>query len=128
MVYVISMFNINYHPFAQTFLKATVTISLSVTPFVHDVILWINVMTKHLKDTHDDINKLPIVHSAAHKGFKILQKYYQHSDETLFYHIAMCASCSGGLLSFQHSPLFCSPSPMLPKVVLHACPLAFYMD
>ena len=77
---------------SQTFLEATTAISSSSTPLVHDVIHWIDVMTKHLEDTHDNVEKLPIVRAAAHKGYKILQKYYQHSDETPFYRIVMRAS------------------------------------
>ena len=41
---------------------------------------------------HDNIKKLSILHAAAHKGYKILQKYYWHSDKTPLYRIAMRVS------------------------------------
>lgn len=50
-------------------------------------------MTKHLEETRDDLSKLPMVRAAAHKGYKILQKYYWHTDDTPFYRVAMCKSC-----------------------------------
>ncbi|PIL32390.1 hypothetical protein GSI_05636 [Ganoderma sinense ZZ0214-1] len=77
------------HELLATFLEATLAISQSATPLIHDVIPWIDVMTKHLEDTRDNVDKLPIIRAAARKGYKILQKYYRHTDETPFYRIAM---------------------------------------
>ncbi|PIL32946.1 hypothetical protein GSI_05064 [Ganoderma sinense ZZ0214-1] len=77
------------HELLAVFLEATMAISHSSTPLLHDVIPWIDVMTHHLEDTRDNIEKLPIVRAAAQKGYKILQKYYKHTDETPFYRVAI---------------------------------------
>ncbi|KAM5539154.1 hypothetical protein V8D89_007184 [Ganoderma adspersum] len=59
-----------------TFLEATTTISHLSTLLIHDVIPWIDVMTKHLEDTHNNTSKL-------------LMKYYHYTDNTSFYCIAI---------------------------------------
>ncbi|PIL29554.1 hypothetical protein GSI_08362 [Ganoderma sinense ZZ0214-1] len=64
------------HELLAVFLEATMAISHSSTPLLHDVIPWIDVMTHHLEDTRDNIEKLPI-------------KYYKHTDETPFYRVAI---------------------------------------
>lgn len=56
------------------------------------MIPWIDVMTKHLEDTRDNTSKLPMVHAAVHRGYKILQKYYRLTDDTPFYHLAIRTS------------------------------------
>ena len=116
---------INQYLFAQTFLEATLTISASSTPLIQDVIPWIDVMTKHVEDTCDNVNKLPIVRTAAHKGFKILQKYYWKTDDTPFYRVAMCtyySSCTSHCSSIELL-IYSAPS-MLQAKVLCACLLA----
>ncbi|PIL27248.1 hypothetical protein GSI_10392 [Ganoderma sinense ZZ0214-1] len=77
------------HTLLATFLEAMTVISRSSMPLLHDIIPWIDVMTHHLEDTYDNVNLLPVIRSAAHKGYKILQKYYRHMDETPFYRVAI---------------------------------------
>jgi hypothetical protein len=56
---------------------------------VSSVIPRINALVQVINDFKDDKSKHPAVRSAAMRGLTILNKYYQKTDESFVYRIAM---------------------------------------
>lgn len=61
----------------------------SRTPLVSSVIPRIDDLVCSIDDFKDDDAKHPAVRSAAMRGLAILNKYYQKTDESYVYRIAM---------------------------------------
>ena len=66
--------------------------SSSTRPLIHEVIPYIDVLTQHVDDFQDDENLMPAVRAAAKRGRIMLNKYYEFTDETSIYRIAMSKS------------------------------------
>ena len=75
--------------FFQLFLFATKAISKSATPCVHQVIPYIDQITKALDDFSADLELPPAVRAAALRGKTVLNKYYSKTDESIINRIAM---------------------------------------
>ena len=73
----------------QPLLFATNEISASTRGLVHEVIPYIDVLTKHLDDFQDNLTLLPSIRLAAKRGRKVLNKYYSLTDESSMYRVAM---------------------------------------
>ena len=58
-------------------------------PLISSVIPNIDAPVQAIDDFRDDTSKHPAVRSAAMHGLNILNKYYQKSDESFMYRIAM---------------------------------------
>jgi hypothetical protein len=56
---------------------------------VSSVIPRIDALVHVIDDFKDDVSKHPAVRSAAMRGLAILNKYYQKTDESFVYRIAM---------------------------------------
>ena len=76
----------------QPFLKATLRMSQSKVPLLHEVIPLIDTLTHKLEDAIIDHYLLPAVRSAAAKGLAVLHKYYSKSDKSIMYRCAMSSS------------------------------------
>ena len=76
----------------QPFLKATLRMSQSKVPLLHEVIPLIDMLTHKLENTVTDHSLLPAIKSAAAKGLAVLHKYYSKSDESIMYRCAMSLS------------------------------------
>jgi MoxR-like ATPase len=74
--------------------------SRSAVPLVHEVIPWIDALTKCLDDHVDDVDALPAVRAAADKGRVMLHKYYSRTDDSHVYRIAMSKSFLPSLLPY----------------------------
>lgn len=53
------------------------------------MIPYIDILTKHVDDWSEDQNQLPVIRAAAKRGRIILDKYYEKTDETVIYRVAM---------------------------------------
>lgn len=73
----------------QPFLFATTQISTSSRALVHEIIPYIDVLTRHVDDFARDEELAPCVRAAAKRGRAILDKYYQLTDDSIIYRIAM---------------------------------------
>ena len=67
-------------------------ISSSTRALVHEVIPFIDVLTKHVDDFTDNPDLTPAVRAAAQRGRLLLDQYYSKTDETDIYRSAMCTS------------------------------------
>jgi hypothetical protein len=76
----------------QPFLKATLRMSQSKVPLLHEVIPLIDTLTHKLEDAVTDHSLMPAVKSAAAKGLAVLHKYYSKSDDSIMYRCAMSSS------------------------------------
>ncbi|KAH9851008.1 ribonuclease H-like domain-containing protein [Lenzites betulinus] len=79
------------HEILEPFLVATKQISTSTRALVHEVIPYIDVLTEHLDNFANDEELEPSVRAAAKRGRTIMNKYYERTDETIVYRIAMSA-------------------------------------
>lgn len=73
----------------QPFLFATNQISTSTRALVHEVIPYIDILTEHLDDYTDNKDLAPCVRAATQRGRVVLNKYYERTDESIVYRIAM---------------------------------------
>lgn len=73
----------------QPFLYATKAISTSGRALVHQVIPYIDVLTRHVDAFAADETLTPAVRAAARRGRLILDKYYSLTDDSIVYRIAM---------------------------------------
>ena len=73
----------------QPFLFATRELSQSTQALIHEVIQWIDTLTKHLDNFSDDPKQHPTVRAGAARGRVLLNKYYSLTDESNFYRIAL---------------------------------------
>ncbi|KAK7680163.1 hypothetical protein QCA50_016672 [Cerrena zonata] len=71
------------------FLAATVCVSKSKVPLLHEVIPLIDSCTGILEDAIADLTNHQAVHVAAARGLNVLNKYYSKTDDSIMYHIAM---------------------------------------
>ena len=74
---------------SQPFLFATKAVSASSCALVHDVIPYMDVLTRHVDEFRRDDSLSPMVCEAAKRGRKILDKYYSRTDETIIFRVAM---------------------------------------
>ena len=74
---------------SQPFLFATKAVSASSRALVHDVIPYMDVLTRHVDEFRRDDSLSPMVREAANRGRKILDKYYSRTDETIIFRVAM---------------------------------------
>ncbi|OJT02096.1 hypothetical protein TRAPUB_7442 [Trametes pubescens] len=77
------------HRLLGPFLFATNQISSSTRALVHEVIPYIDILTEHLDDYTADLELAPSVRAAAQRGRAVLNKYYERTDESIIYRIAM---------------------------------------
>jgi hypothetical protein len=61
---------------------------------VHEVIPFIDGLTRAMDDVRDDETKHPAVRVAAANGLDVLNKYYSKTDDSHIYRIAMSKSPS----------------------------------
>ena len=64
---------------------------------MHEVIPYMDLLTEHVDKFTRDESLAPCVRAAAKRGHKIIDKYYEASDETMIYRVAM-STCYLGLL------------------------------
>ncbi|RPD53479.1 hypothetical protein L226DRAFT_466841, partial [Lentinus tigrinus ALCF2SS1-7] len=94
---------------------ATNQISSSSRALVHEVIPYMDLLTEHVDRFAADDSLAPSVRAAAKRGRVILDKYYQLTDETFIYRVAMGKSTL--VLAHDHftDPMYiipnCSSSP-----------------
>ena len=79
-------------PDLQPFLYATNEISFSTRVLVHEVIPFIDGLTKRVDDVQDNASFFPAVRLAARRARAVLNKYYSLTDDTPIYRIAMSTS------------------------------------
>ena len=65
--------------------------SQSAVPLLHQVIPLFNGITRTLDDYISNEDHAPAVCKAAVRGRMMLNKYYGLTDDSIMYHIAMCA-------------------------------------
>ena len=73
----------------QIFLDATLRVSRSNVPLLHEIIPVIGILTTALEDTAEDGTKLMVVRAAAKRGLVVLNKYYSKTDESIMHRCAM---------------------------------------
>lgn len=73
----------------QAFHDISLEMQSSTIPLISSVIPRIDDLVRVIDDFKDDTSKHPAVRSAAIRGLTILNKYYQKSDESFVYRIAM---------------------------------------
>ena len=71
---------------------ATDRISHSSRPLLHEVIPVIDLLTRHLDTFRDNDTLLPVIRQVSRLGLAMLNKYYQATDSTPNYRIAMSKS------------------------------------
>ena len=72
------------------FLEATERVSQSNVPLLHEVIPLIDILTSCLtKAISDENNIVQPVRAAASRGYKLINKYYSLTDESIMYRLAM---------------------------------------
>ncbi|KAI9056827.1 hypothetical protein FKP32DRAFT_1584964 [Trametes sanguinea] len=71
------------------FLFTTNQISTSTHALVHEIIPYTDVLTWHVDEFTNKENLALCVHVAAKRGCAILDKYYQLTDKSMIYRIAM---------------------------------------
>lgn len=74
---------------SQHFLAATLRISKSHIPLMHEVIPVMDILTNELNATIQDTTIHIAVRAAAARGRVIMDKYYSRTDESIMYHMAM---------------------------------------
>ena len=74
---------------SQAFHDISLEMQSAGIPLISDVILHMDNFVRVIDDFKDDASKHPAVRSAAIQGLTILNKYYQKSDESFVYRIAM---------------------------------------
>ena len=79
---------------SQAFHDVSLEMQSAGIPLISDVIPRIDDLVRVIDDFKDDTNKHPAVRSAAIRGLTILNKYYQKSDESFVYRIAIGVLCS----------------------------------
>lgn len=86
---------------SQPFLFATKEISMSSRALVHQVIPYIDVLTRHVDSFKANDTLHPAVRATAQRGRVILDKYYSLTDDSIVYRITMSkhiASCMAYIL------------------------------
>jgi hypothetical protein len=73
----------------QAFHDISLEMQSSSIPLISSIIPRIDDLVRVIDDFKDDTSKHPAVRSAAVRGLAILNKYYQKSDESFVYRIAM---------------------------------------
>lgn len=76
----------------QMFLKATERISQSNIPLLHEVIPVIDIIAGRLVESMADVALPAQVRYGAALGWKLLNKYYSATDESVMYRCAMSTS------------------------------------
>ena len=74
---------------SQAFHDISLKMQSAGIPLISDVIPRMDDLVRVIDDFKDDASKHPAVRSAAIRGLMILNKYYQKSDESFVYRIAM---------------------------------------
>lgn len=80
---------------SQHFLSATLRISKSRIPLMHEVIPIMDILTHELNLTIQDTNLHIAVRAAAARGRVIMDKYYSRTDESIMYRMAMSKWIAG---------------------------------
>lgn len=75
--------------FSQAFYDISLLMQRAEIPLISAVIPSIDALVRVIDDFRDDTANHPAVRSAAMRGLNILNKYYQKSDESFVYRIAM---------------------------------------
>lgn len=65
---------------------------------MHEVIPYIDILTEHLDDYTADLELAPSVRAAAQRGRAVLNKYYECTDESIIYRIAMSSYLIGSAI------------------------------
>ena len=73
-------------------MEATLRISQSKRPLIHQVIPYIDLLTAHLEQAIADYTLMKPVRSSAARGLRMLNKYYSRTDDSIMYRIAMSTS------------------------------------
>lgn len=73
----------------QVFLVATHKISQSRIPLIHEVIPIFDVLTGALDEFIDNIALPNVVRAAALRGLTMMNKYYELTDDSIVFRIAM---------------------------------------
>ena len=73
----------------QNFVKATERVSRSETALLHEVIPLIDFLTTRLENAIADRSLLKPVRMAAARGLRMLNKYYEKSDDSWLYRLAL---------------------------------------
>jgi hypothetical protein len=76
---------------SQAFHDISIEMQSATIPLISDVIPRIDDLVRVIDDFKDDTGKHPAVRSAAVRGLTILNKYYQKSNESFVYRVAMGA-------------------------------------
>ncbi|THH16802.1 hypothetical protein EUX98_g9241 [Antrodiella citrinella] len=76
-------------PVLKRFLAATLRLSQSKIPLLHETIPVIDKLTTHLENVIADQSLSKPVCFAAARGLKILNKYYSLTDDSIMYRLAM---------------------------------------
>ncbi len=71
------------------FLVATHHISQSSIPLLHQVIPFMDLLTLELENSLDNLTLHPAVHAGISRGIALLNKYYQKTDASIMYRMAM---------------------------------------
>jgi hypothetical protein len=97
--------------FSPYFMQAFHDISLEMQsagiPLISSVIPRIDDLVRVIDDFKDNSNNHPAVRSAAIRGLTILNKYYQKSDESFVYRIAMGTLYSVNISGMTPLSLIC---------------------
>ena len=88
----------------QPFLFATKAVSASSRALVHDVIPYIDILTRHVDQFRRDDSLSPMVRAAAKCGRQILDKYHSRTDETIIFRVAMGMFHTWSGARKSHSP------------------------
>lgn len=83
------------------FLRATVRVSQTNTPLLHEVIPIIDILTKGLTNTVADEKIIQPVRVAAARGYQVINKYYSLTDESIMYRAAMSTYTTASLLTLH---------------------------
>src|SRR6266481_4545158 len=84
--------------FRQRFLEATKQMSQSKMPLLHQVIPYMDSLTMSLDEFHTNTDLNPAVRIAAQRGHVVVDKFYQQTDESHIFRIAMRKYSSHGFL------------------------------
>ncbi len=68
---------------------ATRHILQSSIPLIHQVIPFMDLLTSSLEQSLDDTSLHPAVHTGVSRGLALLNKYYEKTDQSIMYRMAM---------------------------------------
>lgn len=80
---------------------ATVKMSASTYPTLHEVIPIMDLLNKRFEKILDDLTQPAIIHHAVARGLAVLDKYYSKTDDSVMWRVAMSACSIISLLPFH---------------------------